>query len=131
VVDVPPAHVLVQEYPAEHKQCPQCHHITVASFPKEAQAPLQYGPIIGAIAAYLTQQQLLPLARACEVMCDLLGVQVSEGTMCDLIKRCAGQLAPVEQQIKESLKEAEVIHQDETGLSVAGKRHGRFGGLPR
>src|SRR5260221_6698747 len=123
VVDVPPAHVLVREYQAEHKQCPQCHHITVACFPTEVQAPLQYGATIGAIAVYLTQQQLLPLARACEVMGDLLGVEMSEGTVCDLIKRCAGQLAPVEQQIKETLKAAEVIHQDETGLSVAGKRH--------
>ena len=56
-------------------------------------------------------------------MSDLLGVQMSEGTVCDLITRCAGQLAPVEQQIKEALKEAETIHQDETGLSVAGRRH--------
>src|SRR6266566_3605132 len=78
---------------------------------------------IGAIAVYLTQHQLLPLARACEVMSDLLGVQMSEGTVGELIKRCAGQLAPVEHQIKEMLQEAEVIHQDETGLSVAGKRH--------
>src|SRR6266487_3617568 len=123
VVDLPPARVIVREYQAEHKQCPQCHHITVASFPKEAHAPLQYGPTIGAIAVYLAQQQLLPLARACEVMSDLLGVQMSEGTVCDLIKRCAGQLAPVEQQITEALKQAEVIHQDETGLDVAGKRH--------
>jgi transposase len=123
VIDVPPARVIVQEYQAEHKQCPQCHHITVASFPKEAHAPLQYGPAIGAIAVYLTQQHLLPLARACEVMSDLLGVQMSEGTVCDLITRCAGQLAPVEHQIKETLQAAAVIHQDETGLSVAGKRH--------
>jgi transposase len=56
-------------------------------------------------------------------MGDLLGVQMSEGTVGDLITRCAGQLAPVEQQIKETLKAAAVIHQDETGLYVAGKRH--------
>jgi transposase len=56
-------------------------------------------------------------------MRDLLGVQMSEGTVCDLIKRCARQLAPVEQQSTEALKQAEVIHQDETGLDVVGKRH--------
>ena len=78
---------------------------------------------MGATAVYLVQQQLLPLARACEVMRDLLGVQMSEGTVCDLIKRCAGQLASVEPQITEALKQAEVIHQDETGLYVAGKWH--------
>src|SRR6266480_6925831 len=123
VVDLPSPRLVVREYRAEQKHCPDCQHITRAAFPAGVQAPLQYGATIGAIAVYLAQQQLLPLARACEVMSDLLGVQMSEGTVCDLIKRCAGQLAPVEYQIKETLQAAEVIHQDETGLSVAGQRH--------
>jgi transposase len=123
VVDVPSPRLLVREYRAEQKQCPACQQITIAAFPAGVQAPIQYGPHIAATAVYLVQQQLLPLARACEVMRDLLGVQMSEGTVCDLITRCAGQLANVEQQIKEALKEAEIIHQDETGLSVAGKGH--------
>src|SRR5260221_11988988 len=46
-----------------------------------------------------------------------------EGTGGKLTKRTAGELAPVEQKIKEALIEAAVIHQDETGLSVAGKRY--------
>jgi transposase len=72
---------------------------------------------------YLVEQQLLPLARACEVMSDLLGVQMSEGTICDLIARCTRRLEPVEQQIKAVLTKAEVIHQDETGLYVGGLRY--------
>jgi transposase len=40
-----------------------------------------------------------------------------------LVERCAEQLAPVEQEIKAALSRAEVLHQDETGLYVAGKRH--------
>src|SRR6266446_4791116 len=123
VVDVPSPRVVVREYRAEQKQCPDCQQITIATFPAGVQAPIQYGPHVGATAVYLVQQQLLPLARGCEVMRDLLGIQMSEGTVGDLIKRCAGQLAPVEQQITEALKHAEVIHQDETGLDVAGKRH--------
>ncbi len=123
VVDLPSPRLVVREYRAEQKQCPHCQHITVAAFPAGVQAPIQYGPHVGATAVYLVEQQLLPLARACEVMNDLLGVHMSEGTVCDLIQRCAGQLAPVEQQITEALKQAEVIHQDETGLYVAGKRH--------
>src|SRR6266568_4564250 len=123
IVDLPSPRVVVREYRAEQKQCPHCQHITIAAFPAGVQAPIQYGPTVAATAVYLVEQQLLPLARACEVMSDLLGVQMSEGTVCDLIKRCAGQLAPVEQQIKEALIHNEVIHQDETGLDVAGKRH--------
>jgi transposase len=123
VVELPSPRLVVREERAEQKQCPHCQHITVAAFPAGVQAPIQYGPHVGATAVYLVEQQLLPLARAGEVMNDLLGVHMSEGTVCDLIQRCAGQLAPVEQQITEALKQAEVIHQDETGLYVAGKRH--------
>jgi len=96
VVDVPSPRLLVREYRAEQKQCPHCQHITVATFPAGVQAPIQYGPHVGATAVYLVEQQLLPLARAGEVMGDLLGVHMSEGTIWELIKRCAGQLAPVE-----------------------------------
>jgi len=123
VVEVPSPRLLVREYRAEQKQCPHCQQITIAAFPAGVQAPVQYGPNVGATAVYLVEQQLLPLARACEVMRDLLGVQMSEGTVCDLITRCALRLATVEQQIKAALIQSEVIHQDETGLDVAGKRH--------
>ncbi len=123
VVDVPSPRLVVREYRAEQKQCPHCQQITLAAFPAGVQAPVQYGPNVGATAVYLVEQQLLPLARACEVMRDLLGVQMSEGTVCDLITRCALRLATVEQQIKAALIQSDVIHQDETGLDVAGKRH--------
>jgi transposase/uncharacterized coiled-coil protein SlyX len=123
VVDMPTPRLIVQEHRAEQKQCPRCQHITVASFPPTVTAPIQYGPLIGAAAVYLTQQQLLPLERTCEVLRDLVGVQMSEGTVGELIKRTAAALAPVEQQIKAALIEAAVLHQDETGVSVAGKRY--------
>jgi transposase len=48
---------------------------------------------------------------------------MSVGTLQGLVERCAEQLAPVEQQIKAALSRAEVLHQDETGLYVAGQRH--------
>src|SRR2546430_11037733 len=48
---------------------------------------------------------------------------MSEGTLCELTQKCAARLVQVEQQIKDALIQAQVIHQDETGLRVAGKRH--------
>lgn len=122
VVDVPSPRLLVREYRVEHKQCPYCQHITRSVFPDGVHAPVQYGAQVGAIAVYLVQQQLLPMARACEVMSDVLGVQMSEGTVAQLIDRCAKQVAPVESRLKEALRHAQIVHQDETGLRVAGKR---------
>jgi len=123
VVELPEPRLVVVEHQAERKHCPACQHLGTAAFPELVRAPIQYGPRIGAIAVYLTQQQLVPLARACEVMEDLLGISMSEGTLCELIARCATTLVAVEEQMKEALVQADVIHQDETGLYVAGKRY--------
>src|SRR5258708_19829257 len=49
---------------------------------------------------------------------------MSEGTLQTLVQRCAERLEPVEAQIKAALTQADVLHQDETGLYVAGKRQG-------
>jgi transposase len=122
VVDVPAPRPLVQEHHAERKQCPFCQQITAAAFPAGVDAPLQYGMRLGAIAVYLVQQQLLPWARACEVLADLVGVQISEGTLASLIERCAQNLKEVEEATKEALVKADVLHQDETGLYVKGMR---------
>src|SRR6185437_6790822 len=110
------------EYISEQKQCPHCQQISVAPFPAGVQAPVQYGSNVGAMAVYLAHRQLLPLARVCEVLDDLLGISMSEGTVQGLLTRCAGHLASVEEQIKHALRQAEVIHQDETGMHVANRR---------
>lgn len=122
VVDVPPARLIVQEHQGECKWCPACHRLSCASFPSEVRAPIQYGPRIGATAVYLVEQQLLPWARACEVLADLLGAPMSEGTLASLIEHCAQNLAEVEEQLKTALRAAPVLHQDETGLYVKGTR---------
>ncbi len=123
VLDLPPKRIVVIEHQAEAKCCPSCQQISSAPFPQDVCAPVQYGAAVGAVGVYLVQQQLLPYERTCEVMEDLLGCLMSVGTLQRLVERCAQQLAPVEQQIKAALGRAEVLHQDETGLYVAGKRH--------
>jgi len=122
VIDVPPQRVVVIEHQAERKCCPVCQHVTAASFPQQVKAPVQYGAGVGAIAVYLVEAQLLPYERAGEVLHEVLGASLTVGTLKTLVERCAEQLAPVEQQIKEHLQHAAVLHQDETGLYVEGKR---------
>src|SRR6266849_1808135 len=123
VIDLPPKRVLVIEHQAQQKCCPACQQISLAAFPDDVRAPVQYGAALGAVGVYLVQQQLLPYERACEVVEDLLGPSMSVGTLQGLVERCAQQLEPVEQQIKAALRRAQVLHQDETGLYVAGQRH--------
>jgi transposase len=123
VLDLPPKRVVVIEHQAQAKCCPTCQQISSAPFPQDVRAPVQYGAALAAVGVYLVQQQLLPYERACEVMEDLLGPSMSAGTLQGFVQRCAAQLEAVEQQIKAALSRAPVLHQDETGLYVAGQRH--------
>jgi transposase len=122
VVDVPLPRLQVTEYLGEWKRCPHCQGYTSTAFPNGVAAPVQYGPRVGAMGIYLVMQQLLPWSRSCEVLCDLMGVYLSEGTLASLIERTASQLVPVEAQIKTALSAQKVIHQDETGLYVKNRR---------
>ncbi len=116
VIDVPaPPPLHVRQYEGEWKQCPHCQGYTSATFPEGVNAPVQYGPRIGAIAVYLTTQQLLPRGRTVEVLADLLGVPMSQGTLARLIKHTALLLKPIEELIKAAISQAKVTHHDETG----------------
>jgi transposase len=123
VLELPPPRVQVTEHQAERKQCPGCGQISVAPFPKAVSARVQYGTHISAVAVYLVQQHLLPYKRASEILSDLLGADLCPATIQTAVERCAVQLLPVEKQIKVALRQAAVIHQDETGLYVANKRN--------
>lgn len=122
VLDVPPKRLIIWEHQAQSKYCRCCRSITRASFPQGVQAPVQYGPALGALAVYLVHQQLLPYERACETIQDLIGPSMTVGTLKALVGRCAQQLAPLEERIMISLRQGKLMHQDETSLSVQGKR---------
>jgi transposase len=122
VVDVPAPRLVVREHISQHKQCPHGHQISVAPFPAEVHAPVQDGPTMGAMAVSLAQQHLVPLARVCDVMHDVRGIAMRQATVQGLIARCSAHRETVEAQIKQALRHAEVIPQDETGLHVANRR---------
>jgi len=121
VVELPEMSALVVEHRRLHKQCPACHSENRGYFPAEVAQTVQYGSRLKAALTYLHVAQLLPYERACAVLADLCGVSVSEGTLDNSLQQCAERLIPVEQAIKAALGQAEVLHQDETGLRVAGK----------
>ncbi len=62
--------------------------------------------------------QSVPYARASQLLHELLGVQLSAGSIATFVKTCHQQLAEVETSLKAALVKTKVIHQDETGLRV-------------
>lgn len=95
-----------------HCTCGQYHR---SAFPAEAAAPVQYGPLIKGTLVYLTQQQLLPMARTAQLVEDLYGVALSTGTVQTCIKQAAGQLSASYEKIAQAIRQQPVVHFDETG----------------
>ena len=118
VLDLPTLRLGVSEHRVEEKQCPGCAHITRAAFPTTIPAPAQYGTAIQALAVYLVEGQSVPYARTSQLLQDLLGVQLSAGSIATYVRAAHRQLAEVEPQIKAALVKAAVIQQDETELHV-------------
>jgi transposase len=121
VFDVPPIRVQVTEHRAEIKSCPVCGRRCVAEFPSDAQRVVQYGVRLCSIAVYLKDHALIPFERNAQLIEDLFGVHLSAGTLANMEQECAQQLQPIEEQLRDAVRTAEVVHFDETGIRIEGK----------
>ena len=121
--DVPPIKLECTEHRKYAKCCKKCGKSTEGVFPDEIKHPLQYGMNVTAIILYLINYQLLTTKRTQELLKDVFGTDLSEGTLYRMTKRASETLAPVEEKIKEALQKSEVIHCDETGARINGSLH--------
>lgn len=116
VIDLPEIKVKVIEHRAEVKKC-SCGHINKAEFPEGITQPVQYGNKLKAASVYLNQYQFIPYDRQEEVFEDLFNHHISKGTLASINKTCYDSLKPVEDAIKEVLKnDVGAVHYDETGI---------------
>ena len=121
VHDLPEMRLRVQEHQVEEVCCPACQQASRGSFPAGVEAPVQYGPNLRALAIYLHQYQLVPLARTCELLCDLCDCQLCEGTLTTWVQQAAQILEPTVERIADWIRVSRVQHGDETGVRVGGK----------
>ncbi len=121
VQELPPVRLRVREHRALHVRCARCQAVNVGAFPAEAPSRAQYGPQLRALAVYLVEEQLVPLGRVQQLLCDLLGVRLGRGTLVRWIQQAAATLAPLEAQLTAALRRAPVLHSDETGVRRSGR----------
>ena len=122
VFDIPPVKVVVTEHVVKTKLCPECGAKVKGEFPEEASAPTQYGSYFSAVVTYLLAYQLIPFGRCAEVIEELFGIKVSQGTLAGIRTAAAKSVEPSVTVVGELLKLAKVAGFDETGMRNMGKR---------
>ena len=120
VFDIPAVRFEVVEYQALRLRCP-CGKLHESEFAPEVCEVAQYGPNVRALAVHLTQGQLLPFARAGELIEDLYGLDISPTTLVQWVHEAAQALVPTVQAIVQSVQVAAMVHVDESGLRVASR----------
>jgi transposase len=121
VVDLPEGiRTRVTEHRLISRRC-ACGTVTAGTAPAGVAAPVQYGPRIAAVCAYLWHGQFLSRNRTCQAVSELFGVPVSPGAVTGMIRRIAGKLGVSLEAIRKVLTTAAVAHFDEAGFRVAGK----------
>ena len=122
VFDVPEIKLEVTEHRVEIKHCEVCATRCEAHFPDQVSNLTQYGEGIKSLAVYLMNYQLLPYRRSTEILQDLLGQPVAEGTLHSALKECFQGLGQTEELIRQGVMKADRAHFDETGFYVEDKR---------
>ena len=117
VFDLPPVALFCTEHRAERKRC-RCGAETTGTFPNEATAPACYGPALRAYVCYLVTRQHIPIARVAELLHDTYGAAISTGTIISMVKEGAAMLEEFLTQVRDLLRDTDVVHADETGLRV-------------
>ncbi len=120
VFDIPEKLALeVIEHLAKARRCNACGLVNEGRFPGGVAADTQYGANLHAFGVYLIVFQHIPYERARNLICDLIGPQVSTATLKAWVDKAAQGLTDFDEQLRALLGDQPVAHFDETGLRIA------------
>jgi transposase len=113
----------VKPFVTQHRRlavcCPACGMRVVAPVPAVARGT-PFGPRLHAVATYLKTYQALSSERLQGALSDLFGFTLSQGGLMNLLRRAQERFADGQVSAVSSLRRAEVIASDETGVRIEG-----------
>jgi len=113
---------IVIEYQAEILENEKGKRFT-ATFPKEVKSKVQYGLGVKANAVYMSQYQLIPYNRVEEHFSEQMGLGISAGTIYNFNVEAYEKLALFEAWLINTMRKEPLLHADETGVNIGGKRN--------
>lgn len=95
VHDLPRLQLEVTEHQVQVKVCPVCGLENQGRLPQVVNHAVQYGPVLKGVMVYLMEGQLLPSGRTCELLDEVFGATVSEGTLYNVRTQCFEAIDPM------------------------------------
>lgn len=112
---------IVTEYRAQILENEQGQRF-MAPFPAQVTKAVQYGNGVKIQAVYLSQFQLIPYQRIQDYFADQLSMPISTGSIYNFNQQVFELLAQFEQKLIVKLLVSPLLHVDETGINIEGKR---------
>jgi transposase len=119
VVEIPEIVPDVTEHRVFAGHC-QCGCTTLGQLPPEAEYGT--GPRLTALAAELSGRYRLSREETADLLGDVLDVPICKGTVQACCERTSDALEVPVEEVEKALPDAPVVHMDETGWKVAGKK---------
>ena len=123
VIDIEIQQPKVILYSILEKTCPFCGKVVRSKFPKNVKGTVSYGPTLQALVVYLAEEHAVSYERIQSFLRDLFLINLSQGTIDNIIKRMTGQARELYEKIKEKIEGSSVVGADETGIDIKGVMH--------
>ncbi len=101
--------------------CPCCSGKFKAEPPQDMPRGSPFGPNLRALAMYLRFTQAISFERLARLLGDMLGLEISEGALVNMLDAARDGFAKARSSIRERLLAGTVLASDETGLRVGKK----------
>jgi len=98
--------------------CPCCAGRFKATPPEGLEPGSPFGPNLKALVVYLHYHQAIPFARLARMMSDLLGLDISEGALVNILNRSRKAFASQASLIRAKLLSSTILQSDETSVRV-------------
>ena len=118
-IELPEMKPLITQHRRLAVYCPTCGTRVTAPVPEAARGT-PFGPRLHAVATYLKTFQALSYERLQSALSDLFGLTLSQGGLMNLLRRAQGRFAKGQVRAVSSLRRAEVVASDETGVRIEG-----------
>src|SRR5215831_17268005 len=125
IEDIPPVRPHVTRLTTYEATCVQCGQHVRSSHPLQMSlaigaAGVQLGPRALALAADLNKAKGLSMRKTCLILRDCFSLQLSAGGLSQALDRLAAKVQCQYQAIAKELRQAPVVHSDETSWWVGG-----------